>query len=108
MLQACSTSVALSVAALALLGFGVSLAIPSLLAAVVGAAPPELTGVAGGALNASRQTGAALGVAVLGALLNSAKTSITLLVAAGLLLAGALVVALIPVASTRRPLVRDR
>ncbi len=106
LIQACSTSAALSVVALALLGFGVSLAIPSLLTAVVAAAPPDLTGVAGGALNAARQAGAALGVAVLGALLTGTTTSITLVTAAGLLLAGALVVAAIPVAKT--DLVRDR
>jgi DHA2 family methylenomycin A resistance protein-like MFS transporter len=106
LIQACSTSAALSVVALALLGFGVSLAIPSLLTAVVAAAPPDLTGVAGGALNAARQTGAALGVAVLGALLTGTTTSITLVTAAGLLLAGALVVAAIPVAKPH--LARDR
>ncbi len=92
LLQACTTPAALSVVALAVLGFGVSLAIPSLLAMVVAAAPPELTGVAGGALNASRQAGAALGVAILGALLTATTTSIALGTAAGVLLAGALTV----------------
>ncbi|WIX85863.1 MFS transporter [Amycolatopsis sp. DG1A-15b] len=92
LLQAGSTSAVLSVVALALLGFGVSLAIPSLLTAVVASAPPDLTGVAGGALNAARQTGAALGVAILGALLAGTTTSIALIAAAGLLLVGALVV----------------
>ncbi|MBE8518149.1 MFS transporter [Amycolatopsis sp. H6(2020)] len=92
LLQACTTSAALSVVALAMLGFGVSFAIPSLLAMVVAAAPPELTGVAGGALNASRQAGAALGVAILGALLTATTTSIALFTAAGVLLAGALAV----------------
>ncbi|MDQ7805151.1 MFS transporter [Amycolatopsis sp. A133] len=89
LLQACTTAATLSVVALALLGFGVSLAIPSLLAMVVAAAPLELTGVAGGALNASRQAGAALGVAILGALLTATTTSIALFTAAGVLLAGA-------------------
>ncbi|MGW5740749.1 MFS transporter [Amycolatopsis sp. NPDC003861] len=92
LLQAGTTSAALSVVALALLGFGVSLAIPSLLAMVVTAAPPELTGIAGGALNASRQAGAALGVAILGALSDATTTSIALFTAAGVLLAGALAV----------------
>ena len=78
-----------SVIALALLGFGVSLAIPSLLAAAVGSAPPELAGTAGGALNASRQTGAVLGVAILGALLNTTSTTTALVVAGAVLLAGA-------------------
>ncbi|EOD58440.1 MFS transporter [Amycolatopsis vancoresmycina] len=96
--QACSTSAVLSVVALALLGFGVSLAIPALLTAVVAAAPPDLTGVAGGALNAARQAGAVLGVAVLGAVVAGTTTSIALVTASGLLLAGALVVAAIPAA----------
>ncbi len=89
LLQAGTTSPVLSVVALALLGFGVSLAIPSLLTLVVTAVPPDLTGVAGGALNASRQAGAALGVAVLGAVLTATTTSIALVAAAGVLLAGA-------------------
>ncbi|WP_103355442.1 MFS transporter [Amycolatopsis sp. CA-128772] len=98
LVQACSTAAVLSVVALAMLGFGVSLAIPSLLTAVVAAAPPDLTGVAGGALNAARQAGAALGVAVLGAVLAGTTTSIALVTASALLLAGALVVAAIPAA----------
>jgi DHA2 family methylenomycin A resistance protein-like MFS transporter len=79
----------LSVPALALLGFGVSLAIPSLLTAVVGSAPPELAGTAGGALNAARQTGAVLGVAVLGALLNTTSATTALVVAGAVLCTGA-------------------
>ncbi|QKV78020.1 MFS transporter [Amycolatopsis sp. Hca4] len=101
LLQACSTSAALSVVALALLGFGVSLAIPSLLTVVVAAAPPDLTGVAGGALNASRQAGAALGVAVLGAVLTATTAPVALAAAAGVLLAGAATVASIPAERTR-------
>lgn len=89
----------LSVPALALLGFGVSLAIPSLLAAVVSAAPPELAGTAGGALNASRQTGAALGVAILGAILNTTSTTTALAVAGAVLLSGSF---LFPVSYSRR------
>ncbi|MEU3647054.1 MFS transporter [Lentzea sp. NPDC034063] len=84
----------ISLAGLALLGFGVSFAIPSLLTAVVGSVPKELAGIGSGALNSARQTGAVMGVAVLGALLSSttASTSGTrtaLLVAAVLLLIGA-------------------
>ncbi|MDX3189154.1 hypothetical protein PV458_12175 [Streptomyces sp. MN03-5084-2B] len=78
---------AVSAVALALLGFGVSPAIPSLLAMVVGAAPPELAGITGGALNASRQTGAALGVAVLGAV-PATSTAFALATAAAVLPAG--------------------
>jgi DHA2 family methylenomycin A resistance protein-like MFS transporter len=93
LIQAFSTSAALSVVALALLGFGVSLAIPSLLAATIGSVPPELAGIAGGALNASRQTGAVLGVAILGSLLNVTTTAVALAVVSVLLLAGAAIVA---------------
>jgi DHA2 family methylenomycin A resistance protein-like MFS transporter len=63
-----STSLVLIVAASALLGL-VSLAMPAMTAVVVGAAGPEHAGVASGILNAARQSGGALGVAVLGALL---------------------------------------
>ncbi|WP_328612619.1 MFS transporter [Amycolatopsis sp. NBC_00355] len=93
LLQAFATSAALSVVALALLGFGVSLAIPSLLTATIGSVPRDLAGIAGGALNASRQTGAVLGVAILGSLLNVTTTAVTLAVASVLLLAGAAIVA---------------
>ncbi|HET6705860.1 MFS transporter [Amycolatopsis sp.] len=95
-IQACTTSPVLSVAALAVLGVGVSLAIPSLLTAVVAAAPPELTGVAGGALNAARQTGAALGVTVLGVLSSGTSTPFALATAALVLLAGAAMIAGVP------------
>jgi predicted MFS family arabinose efflux permease len=49
----------------------VSLAMPAMTAAVVGAAGPEHAGVASGILNAARQSGGALGVALLGSLLGS-------------------------------------
>ncbi len=84
---------ALSVMALVLLGFGVSLAIPSLLTAVVGSAPRELAGIAGGALNAARQTGAVLGVAILGSLLNVTTTAAVLVAVSVLLVTGASIVA---------------
>jgi len=42
-------------------------------AAVVGAAGPEHAGVASGILNAARQAGGALGVALLGSLLGSGR-----------------------------------
>jgi DHA2 family methylenomycin A resistance protein-like MFS transporter len=58
------------VAGSVLLGL-VSLAMPAMTAAVVGAAGPEHAGVASGILNAARQSGGALGVALLGSLLVS-------------------------------------
>jgi MFS transporter, DHA2 family, methylenomycin A resistance protein len=50
----------------------VSLAMPAMTAVVVGAAGRERAGVASGILNAARQAGGALGVALLGSLLGSA------------------------------------
>ncbi|RKE16922.1 MFS transporter [Streptomyces sp. TLI_171] len=54
--------------ALGAVGFGVALSLPALVAAVVSSAPAGATGAASGLLNAVRQVGASLGVAVLGAL----------------------------------------
>jgi DHA2 family methylenomycin A resistance protein-like MFS transporter len=51
----------------------VSLAMPAMTAAVVSAVGPEHAGVASGILNAARQSGGALGVAVLGSLLGSGR-----------------------------------
>lgn len=59
---------------LLLIGFGVSLAIPSLMTAVISAVPKEQTGVASGALNSSRQLGATLGVALQGAMVSGSGT----------------------------------
>lgn len=49
-------------------GYGVSLVLPALTAAILGAAPEGTAGGAGGVLNAARQGGATLGVAAMGAL----------------------------------------
>jgi DHA2 family methylenomycin A resistance protein-like MFS transporter len=46
----------------------VSLTLPALITVVVAAAPTGTAGTAGGLLNAVRQTGATVGVAVMGAL----------------------------------------
>jgi MFS transporter, DHA2 family, methylenomycin A resistance protein len=46
---------------------------PAMTAAVVGSAGPEHAGVASGILNAARQAGGALGVALLGSLLGSGR-----------------------------------
>jgi MFS transporter, DHA2 family, methylenomycin A resistance protein len=56
----------------------VSLAMPAMTAAVVSAVGPEHAGVASGILNASRQSGGALGVAVLGALLGGSGHALDL------------------------------
>ncbi|WP_212612628.1 MFS transporter [Pseudonocardia hierapolitana] len=55
-------------AGLLLIGTGVSLTLPALVTVVVAAAPPGTAGRASGLLNAVRQTGATVGVAVMGTL----------------------------------------
>ncbi|MEU0434061.1 MFS transporter [Streptomyces sp. NPDC006290] len=56
-------------------GFGVSFAIPSLVVATVSSTPKEQVGIGSGALNSARQTGAVVGVAVLGSVLHAAEGS---------------------------------
>jgi len=56
---------------LLLSGLGVACALPALVAAIVNAAPPGTAGAVGGLLNAVRQVGATLGVAVMGAFVPS-------------------------------------
>jgi DHA2 family methylenomycin A resistance protein-like MFS transporter len=83
---------------LLILGFGVSFAIPPLMTAVVGSVPTEYAGIGSGALNSARQTGAVLGVAILGTILGAnhsvaAGTQVALVTAGLTLLGGAAVVA---------------
>ena len=74
-------------------GFGVSFAIPSLVTTLVSSVPKEQAGIASGALNSARQTGAVAGVAVLGSFLQASPgdggTKVALSVAAAALGAGA-------------------
>ncbi|MEU0572344.1 MFS transporter, partial [Nonomuraea sp. NPDC005983] len=53
---------------LLVMGFGLSFCLPALVAGTVASAPPGTAGTAGGVLNAARQTGATLGVAILATL----------------------------------------
>lgn len=62
------TAYPLILANLLLVGFGGGLMQPSSAAAVLSSAPPERTGVASAVVNASRQVGGVLGVALLGSL----------------------------------------
>ncbi|ROT33699.1 MFS transporter [Micromonospora sp. HM5-17] len=52
-------------------GLGAGLALPPLSSALLGTVPRERAGMAGGALNAARQLGLALGVAVLGGIVSA-------------------------------------
>ncbi|MCO5974739.1 MFS transporter [Actinoallomurus soli] len=73
-----------------LIGFGVSFSLPALVTGVVQAAPEGAAGVASGLLNAVRQVGATLGVAVMGGL----ATGTAFAVAAALCLAAGLILAI--------------
>lgn len=79
-----------------LIGLGAALTIPTMTALLVGSAPAALVGTASGVLNASRQVGGALAVALFGALVAHRSTflhgmQVSLLIAALLLLATAAV-----------------
>jgi DHA2 family methylenomycin A resistance protein-like MFS transporter len=89
------TPFALLVAPMIAAGLGTSCTMPAATAAVLGAAPPDRGGVASGVLNASRQVGGAVGIALLGALVASAHQFATgmhaaMIVAAAAFAAGAL------------------
>ena len=83
--------------ALLLLGFGVSFALPALVAGLLTTVPREKSGIASGSLNSARQTGAVLGVAVLGAVLAGSPhiadgTRTAMLISAALMVTAAAVV----------------
>lgn len=65
----------LLVAPLVAVGFGMSFTMPAATTAVVDAAPAEHAGLASGVINAARQTGGVVGVALLGALAYGAEGS---------------------------------
>jgi MFS transporter, DHA2 family, methylenomycin A resistance protein len=65
------TSYPLLVPPLIAAGFGMAFTMPAATTAIIGAAPAERAGIASGVLNASRQAGGAIGVALLGALVGS-------------------------------------
>lgn len=64
------TSYLMLVPGLFLLGMGFAATMPSLTAAVMLAAPKQYAGIASGVLNASRQVGGVLGIALLGTLIS--------------------------------------
>jgi MFS transporter, DHA2 family, methylenomycin A resistance protein len=87
-----------TVVGLLLFGFGVSFALPALVAGVASTVPTEFAGIGAGALNSARQVGASLGVAVLGMVLsltssNASGTRIALIVCGAVLLVGACIAA---------------
>jgi DHA2 family methylenomycin A resistance protein-like MFS transporter len=80
-------------------GLGMSFTMPAATAAVMEAAPPERGGLASGTINAARQVGGVIGVALLGTLVTGRATFIPglrvgLAVAAAAFLFGAVLTAL--------------
>ncbi|MER6027918.1 MFS transporter [Streptomyces sp. NPDC001851] len=68
-------ALAATVVGLLAFGFGVSFALPALVAGMASAVPPEPAGIGAGALNSARQVGACLGVVVLGVVLDLSPTN---------------------------------
>jgi DHA2 family methylenomycin A resistance protein-like MFS transporter len=83
-------------------GFGISFTMPAATAAVVEGAPPGRTGIASGTLNAARQVGGAVGIALLGAFIAGGAAHFTagmrtaMLVAAAAYALGALLALSVP------------
>ncbi|GAA2514139.1 MFS transporter [Winogradskya humida] len=89
-------ALAATVVGLLVFGFGISFALPALVAGVASTVPTEFAGIGAGTLNSARQVGASLGVAVLGVVLsqassNASGTRLALIVGGVVLLAGALI-----------------
>jgi EmrB/QacA subfamily drug resistance transporter len=61
---------------LVVLGFGMGLAIPATSAAAMAAAPRERSGMASATINATRQAGTAIGIALLGAVMNARASAL--------------------------------
>jgi DHA2 family methylenomycin A resistance protein-like MFS transporter len=93
---------------LALLGTGVSLILPALIAQVVAAAPAQHVGVASGALNAVRQVGAVVSVAVTGAVLTTGDQRASAAPAALWVLASAALAGVVVLGLGARPLRRSQ
>ncbi len=91
----------LLVAPLAAAGFGMSFTMPAATTAVVDGAPPERAGLASGAINAARQIGGVIGVAVLGALVAGGRSGfvpglhVAMVIASTAFVAGAVISVLI-------------
>ena len=88
-------------------GFGMAFAMPAATSAAVTTAPPSYTGVAGGVINAARQTGSVFGVAVLGGMIAGKDTFLAgfhqAVGTASAVFAVAAVLVLIFLATTRAP-----
>jgi DHA2 family methylenomycin A resistance protein-like MFS transporter len=83
-------------------GFGMAFTMPAATTTVVEAAPSERAGVASGAINASRQVGSTVGVALLGTLGAGGRLAAPMAGAGAAFLTGALVVAITVRGRSRR------
>jgi MFS transporter, DHA2 family, methylenomycin A resistance protein len=88
------TSYALICAQLIVIGGGLGLLVPPLTSTLLGSVEKQRSGIAAGVLNATRQTGSVLGVALFGSLAGQANAllsgaHLSLAISAGLLLIGA-------------------
>jgi DHA2 family methylenomycin A resistance protein-like MFS transporter len=77
------------------MGAGVGLTVPPMTSALLGTVGTKLSGVASGVLNASRQAGSVIGVALFGSLIERQRPFIpgirmALMISAGVLFAGCL------------------
>lgn len=84
---------------LAAMGFGIAFTMPAATVATIHSAPEGRAGIASGALNASRQVGSLLGVAIFGTIINAATNfmygmRLTLMIGGSAFLLGALIVSL--------------
>ena len=70
------TSYSFLIIPMAAAGFGMALTMPAATAAVIEAAPPDRGGIASGVVNAARQSGGVLGVALLGSMVHVRATFI--------------------------------
>lgn len=73
-------------------GFGTSFTMPAMTTAVIASAPKERSGIAAAVLNASRQVGSVLGVALLGSLVSRHSTFVPGMHVASLIAGGAFLI----------------
>ena len=95
--MASGTSYGAISAQLIILGGGLGLLVPSLTSTLLGSVEKSRSGIAAGVLNATRQTGSVLGVALFGSLVGGDNTFITgarasLVISAAVLLVGAIAI----------------
>jgi MFS transporter, DHA2 family, methylenomycin A resistance protein len=100
------TSYVLLVPPLVAAGFGMAFTMPAATAAIIEAAPAEHAGIASGVLNAGRQAGGAIGIAVLGTLLAGGAFVSGLHAAMAASAASFLIAAAVTAAAVERPRLR--